>query len=121
MSRQTDYDHAILQMKKIPMPSQRLILGIGLTILLVISAASIGVDAKSRSDTAWVDHTLSVEKKISDLQLLIRRAESAARGFVLTSDPHFVKEFGDSRDRVAPAFADLKEATKDNPAQTRLL
>jgi len=108
-------------MKKILMPSQRLILGIGLTILLVISAASIGVDAKSRSDTAWVDHTLSVEKKISDLQLLIRGAESAARGFVLTSDPHFVKEFGDSRDQVAPAFADLKEATKDNPAQTRLL
>jgi PAS domain S-box-containing protein len=103
------------------MPSQRLILGIGLAILLVISAASIGLDVKSRSDTAWVDHTLRVEKKISDVHLLIRRAESAARGFVLTDDPHFVKEFGDTRAQVAPAFADLKEATKDNPAQIRLL
>jgi signal transduction histidine kinase/CHASE3 domain sensor protein len=103
------------------MPSQRFILGIGLAILLVISAASIGLDVKSRSDTAWVDHTLRVEKKISDVHLLIRRAESAARGFVLTDDPHFVKEFGDTSGRIAPAFADLKEATKDNPAQTRLL
>jgi signal transduction histidine kinase/CHASE3 domain sensor protein len=103
------------------MPSQRFILGIGLAILLVISAASIGLDVKSRSDTAWVDHTLRVEKKISDVHLLIRRAESAARGFVLTDDPHFVKEFGDTSGQIAPAFADLKEATKDNPAQTRLL
>ncbi|MGO8909529.1 MAG: CHASE3 domain-containing protein [Bradyrhizobium sp.] len=103
------------------MRSQRFILGIGLAVLLVISAASISLDAKSRSDAAWVDHTLGVEKKLSDTLLLIRRAESAARGFVLTNDPHFVKEFGESRDRIAPAFADLKEASKDNPTQTRLL
>lgn len=79
------------------MRSQRFILGIGLAVLLVISAASISLDAKSRSDAAWVDHTLGVEKKLSDTLLLIRRAESAARGFVLTNDPHFVKEFGELR------------------------
>ena len=32
------------------MPSQRIILGIGLAILLVIGAASIGLDLKSRAD-----------------------------------------------------------------------
>ena len=103
------------------MPSQRLILGIGLAILLVITAASIGFDVKSRSDAAWVDHTVSVQKKISDTLLLIRRAESAARGFVLTDDPHFVKEYSETRAQVAPALADLKEATRDNPAQTQLI
>jgi CHASE3 domain sensor protein len=103
------------------MPSQRVVLGIGLAILLVISAASIGLDVKSRSDAAWVDHTLGVLKKISDTRLLIRRAESAARGFVLTDDPNFVKEYRDTSDQIAPAFADLKETTKDNPAQTQLL
>ena len=45
-------------------PSQRVILGAGLAILLVITAASIGLDVKSRSDAAWVNHTIDVQKKI---------------------------------------------------------
>jgi PAS domain S-box-containing protein len=103
------------------MPSQRLILGIGLATLLIISAASIGLDVKSRSDAAWVDHTLGVLKKISDLQLLVRRVESAARGFVLTSDPNLVNEYQKSHDQIAPALAELIATTRDNPTQTRLL
>jgi PAS domain S-box-containing protein len=103
------------------MPSHRIIPGIGLTILLVISAASIGLDAESRSDAALVDHTLAVLKRISDIRLLIRGAESTARGFVFMNDPNLANEFRDSHDRIAPAFADLVEATKDNPAQTQLL
>ena len=103
------------------MVSQRAVLGIGLAILLVISAASIGLDVKSRSDAAWVDHTLGVLQKLSDMRLLLSRAESAARGYVLTNDPNLVKEFNRSRDQIIPALADLIEATKDNPVQTRLL
>ena len=60
-------------------PTQRVILGAGLAILLIITAASIGLDVKSRSDTAWVSRTVQVQKKISDLRVLMRRAESAAR------------------------------------------
>jgi hypothetical protein len=41
------------------MPSQRIILGIGLAILLVISSASIGMDIKARSDIASVDQTVA--------------------------------------------------------------
>src|SRR6266550_3158043 len=104
-----------------PMPSQPIFLGTGLAILLVISAASTGLDVKSRSDVDWVDHTLGVQKKISDLRLLTRRAESAARGFALNNDPNLVKEYQDASDRIAPAFAELTEATKDNPDQTQLL
>jgi PAS domain S-box-containing protein len=103
------------------MPSQRFILGVGFAILLAITAASIGLDVKSRSDVAWLDHTLGVQKKISDLRSLTRRAESAARGFALTNDPNLLKEYQDASDRIEPAFAELTEATKDNPDQTRLL
>jgi PAS domain S-box-containing protein len=103
------------------MPSQRVILGIGLAVLLIISAASIGLDVKSRSDAAWVDHTLGVLKKISDLRLLVRRAESAGRGFALSSNPSFVDEYRNSSDRIAPAFGELKDATRDDPEQIRLL
>jgi PAS domain S-box-containing protein len=103
------------------MVSQRAVLGTGLAILLVISAASIGLDVKSRSDAIWVDHTLATLQKFSDMRLLISRAESAARGFLLSNHPNYVAEFNESRDRIGPALDELIETTKDNPVQTQLL
>jgi PAS domain S-box-containing protein len=104
-----------------PMSSQRLLLGIGFAILLAMSAASIALDVKSRSDVAWINHTLEVSNKLTDMRLLFRRAESAARGYLLASDQSSMEDYHRSLDRIAPAFAELKEALKDNPAQLRLL
>jgi CHASE3 domain sensor protein len=78
-------------------------------------------DIKSRSDAEWVNHTLEVLNKITDQRLRIRRAESAARGFVLTSDPSFREEYNDSTDSIASAFTDLIDSTRDNPNQSRSL
>ncbi|MBR1143355.1 CHASE3 domain-containing protein [Bradyrhizobium sp. AUGA SZCCT0431] len=103
------------------MPSQRIILGIGLAILLLIGAASIGLDLKSRADTASVDHALEVLKRISDIRPLLRRAESAARGFALTGNPDFVKEYNESSNAILPAFDDLIKTVEGNPGQTQLL
>src|SRR5260370_41952453 len=103
------------------MPSQRIILGIGLAILLLIGAASIGLDVKSRHDTADVNNTLGVLTKILDLRLRVRGAESAAHGFTLNGDSNLLNEYNESRDRSPSAFAELAEATRDHPAQTRLL
>ena len=100
---------------------QRLILGIGLAILLVISAASIAMDVKSRADAAWVEQTLDVLNKLTDLRLLVRKAESAARGFSVTNDPNLAKEFREASAAVPTAFAELKAAVSDNPAQSELL
>jgi PAS domain S-box-containing protein len=103
------------------MASQRFILGVGLAVLLIVSAASIGLDVESRSDAARVNRTLQVLTKLSDLQLLVRRAESAARGYGLIRDPNLLAEYHEVSGRIAPAFAELTEATKDNPRQTQLL
>jgi PAS domain S-box-containing protein len=103
------------------MLSQRLTLGIGLAILLVISAASIGMDVKSRADVAWVDHTLGVLSKMTDLRLLLRKAESASRGYALTGDENFARDFHDTSTRIPPAVAELKAELRDNPAQRKLL
>jgi signal transduction histidine kinase/CheY-like chemotaxis protein len=101
--------------------SQRAVLGAGLAILLCISAASIGLEVKSRSDAAWVDHTLVMLHKFSDMRLLLRQAESAARGFALSNDPNFVTEFQTARERIPVELNELIEASRDNPQQTRLL
>jgi signal transduction histidine kinase/CHASE3 domain sensor protein/ActR/RegA family two-component response regulator len=102
-------------------PTQRIILGTGLAILLIITAASIGLDVKSRSDAAWVNHTIEVLKKISDLRLLMRRAESAARGYEIYGSPSFSEEFQAAHAQIAPALADLKRGVRDNPDQVMLL
>ena len=102
-----------------PMSSQRLVLGIGFAILLAISAASIALDVKSRSDVAWINHTLEVSNKVTDMRLLFRNAESAARGYLLANDQSFMEDYHRSLEQIAPAFRELKEAIKDNAAQSR--
>ncbi|WP_407183434.1 CHASE3 domain-containing protein [Bradyrhizobium centrosematis] len=102
-------------------PTQRVILGAGLAILLIITAASTALDFKSRSDAAWVNHTIQVQKKISDLRVLLRRAESAARGYELYRSPGFSAEFDAVHAQIAPALGELKRSVRDNPDQVALL
>jgi PAS domain S-box-containing protein len=103
------------------MLSQRVILGIGLAVLLIISAASISLGLKARADAARVTQTFEVLDKIADARLLVRRAESSARGFALNGAPGLVSDFQEIRDRVEPAFADLKRRLEDNAGQLKLL
>ena len=102
-------------------PSQRVILGAGLAILLIITAASISLDVKSRSDAARVNHTVEVLKKISDVHLLVRRAESALRGYEIYRTAGFIDEFQAARGKIAPALGDLKLAIRDNADQVTLM
>jgi signal transduction histidine kinase/CHASE3 domain sensor protein len=99
----------------------RLSLGIGFAILVAVTAASIGLDIKSRDEVAWVDHTLKVLNQLSDVRLLFRRTESAARGYLLNSNKDFLTDYKDSLDRIAPMLAELKEMIHDNPAQMQVL
>src|SRR5258705_6614171 len=103
------------------MPSQRIILGIGLAILLVIRAASIGLDIKARSDIVSVDQTVAVLKRISDMRSLVRGAESAARGFALTGDPGFANEYRDLSATLRAAYDELVAAVEDKEGERRLL
>jgi PAS domain S-box-containing protein len=100
---------------------QRLILGVSFAVLAVISAGAIALDVKSRSDVAWTHHTLEVSKKLTDLRLLFRSAESAVRGYLLSDDPYFATEYRQLLDGIAPAFEVLKDTVSDNPAQLQLL
>ena len=100
---------------------QRVILGIGLAVLLIISAASISLDIKARSDAIWVAHIPEVLNRIADARLLVRRGESAARGYALRTSEDFLSEFEEVRDGIGPAFAELKQQVRDNPDEIRSL
>jgi len=103
------------------MLSQRVILGIGLAVLLIISAASISLELKERADAARVAQTFEVLNRISDVRLLIRRAESSGRGFALNSDTNFITDFRQVREALGPALAALKRKLADHPGQLKLL
>ncbi|WP_315744786.1 MULTISPECIES: CHASE3 domain-containing protein [unclassified Bradyrhizobium] len=100
---------------------QRLGLVFGLGTLLAIGAASTALDLKSRHDAERVDRTLEVLQQASDLRLLVREAEGAARGFVLTDIEGFRTEFSEARAKIPAALAQLRRATGDNPGQLALL
>lgn len=97
------------------MPSQRVIIGIGLAILLAISAASIGLDVKSRIDAVAVGETLGMLRKFADIQLLLRRSESAARGFALSKDDYFAREYRNASEGIPAAFDNLIAEFADRP------
>ena len=66
---------------------QILLLAAGFLVLVAISVASVLLVNKARKDNAMVVHTVEVENQIDALLLEIRRAESVARGYLLTLRP----------------------------------
>ena len=100
---------------------QILLLAAGLVVLTVISAGSVYLVNKARDDARWVVHTVEAENQISFTQLQLRRAESAQRGFLLTSQPNFQTDFEEAASQLGPAMTRLGQLVSDNPVQRRLL
>src|SRR5450432_1571029 len=96
---------------------QILLLAAGFLVLVAISAASVILVNKAREDSGWVVHTVEVENQINALLLEIRRAESAARGYLLTSEPRYLAEHETAAAAVLPDVDKLATLTADNPVQ----
>src|SRR3954463_12227153 len=100
---------------------QRLAIGLGLGTLLAVGAASATLDIKARSDTVWVEHTMEVLEKTSELRVLLRQAEAASRGFLLTGADRFVTEFQETSSQVPAAWAELLQVVGENAEQSERL
>ena len=86
-------------------------------MLVAISIASVLLVNKARDDSGWVTHTVEAENQINALLLEIRRAESAARGFLLTQGPEFRADHDAAVANVEPYAEKLAHLIGDNPAQ----
>jgi signal transduction histidine kinase len=100
---------------------QILLLAAGLVVLTIISAGSVHLVNLAREDARSVVHTVEVENQISLVELQLRRAESAQRGYLSTLLPDFLSDFEQAVFQLTPALTRLKQLTTDNPVQTRLL
>ncbi|SDK38098.1 MULTISPECIES: sensor histidine kinase [Bradyrhizobium] len=96
---------------------QIVLLTAALLVLVAISTSSILLVNKSRRDNGWVVHTVEVENQLSTLLLQIRRAESAARGYLLTSEPRFLVEHEAAVATIVPDVDKLMQLTGDNSVQ----
>jgi signal transduction histidine kinase len=99
---------------------QILLLAAGFFVLVAISVASVILVNQARDDNRWVVHTVEVENQINTVLLEIRRAESAARGYLLTSEPRFLADHDTAVDSIIPDVDKLIKLTSDNPVQTEL-
>jgi signal transduction histidine kinase len=96
---------------------QIILLSAGFFVLVAISIASVLLVNKARDDSGWVTHTVEAENQINALLLEIRRAESAARGFLLTQGPEFRSDHDTAVANIRPYADKLAQLIEDNPAQ----
>jgi len=96
---------------------QILLLTAGFLVLVAISVACVLFVNKAREDSGWVVHTVEVENQTNTLLLEVRRAESGARGYLLTSVPEFLRDYEDAVAEVIPDLDKLGHLTSDNPVQ----
>jgi signal transduction histidine kinase len=97
---------------------QILLLAAGFLVLVAISASSVILVNQARKDNGLVVHTVEVENQINALLLELRRAESAARGYLLTQGPEFLSDHQAAVAATLPAVEKLARLTADNPVQT---
>jgi signal transduction histidine kinase len=86
-------------------------------VLVAISAASVIFVNQAREDSRWVVHTVEVENQLATLLLEIRRAESAVRGYLLTSEPQFLAEHENAVAGILPDIDKLVSQIGDNKVQ----
>jgi len=96
---------------------QVLLLAAGFVVLVAISAASVLFVNEARYDSGWVVHTVEVENQTNTLLLEIRRAESGARGYLLTQGQDFLDDHQAAVAQIVPELDKLGQLTRDNPVQ----
>src|SRR3954465_11751604 len=100
---------------------QILLLAAGFVVLIAISVASVVLVNRAREDNGLVVHSVEVENQINALLLEIRRAESAARGYLLTYGPQFLADHNDAVAKVIPDLERLAQLTSNNSLQSETI
>ncbi|MBH5371839.1 sensor histidine kinase [Bradyrhizobium glycinis] len=98
---------------------QILLFAAGLLVLTVISAGSVYLVNRAREDNKWVIHTIEAQNQINALLLEIRRAESTARGYLLTRRSDFKEDHDKAVAAIVPALDRLTRLIGDNPQQRK--
>jgi signal transduction histidine kinase len=107
--------------QRTPLSLQPILLGVGFALLIVISAGTVYLVDRAATDTQRLSQTLSVEDKLSNVLLAVRRAESSQRGYLFTSDDRYLKEFYEAEPEARQLVEELRTLTRENPVRQATL
>lgn len=89
------------------------------TALFVTFTALAGLLLWHDNAARMVMHTYDVRQGIADMLQALSEAESAQRGYLLTSRPEFLGQVDSARHRGDASLGTVERLTIDNPAQQR--
>ncbi len=90
---------------------------LGFLLLFCCAASATWLSQQRRQADEWVRHTLEVENRLSNVQVLTTRAEINRRGFLLTGSPQNLSTFLTTRRALTAPMASLEAAVADNAPQ----
>ena len=96
-------------------------LGSALFLLVLISFVTFNSVDQFENSSKLVQHTYLVSKQINHVALIVKYAESAERGYLITSDESFLQEHHDVVMLLPDEIKKLRYLTQDNPEQRELI
>ncbi|MES3018704.1 MAG: response regulator [Bacteroidota bacterium] len=93
--------------------------GLSLLILIISSAASFISIRALLNSSRLVNHTNSVIKELDEMMSIMKDAETAQRGYLLTGDEAFLGRYNGVSEKALASISRLRERTSDNAFQQR--
>ncbi len=93
--------------------------GLSFFVLIISSAASfISIDALLNS-SRMVNHTNSVIQGLDEMLSIMKDAETAQRGYLITGDEDYLARYNGVSERAMTSLAQVRALTADNPFQQK--
>lgn len=96
-----------------------LVLGFAGVVIVFVASGILGY-LNTRTlvdDAAWVTHSHEVLSALEDVQSLMRTAEAAQRGYLITGEDKYLSPYRSAVARVDERIADVERLTSDNMRQ----
>ena len=109
---------------KIP-HSRPILLSFGLASTALVLCALLVLEwrggAAAVESFEWVSHTLEVQRELTTVEARISEAESGQRGYLLSEDPAYLRQYSEATRDVSNRLHNLRQLVADNSAQLRRL
>lgn len=88
---------------------------------LIVVATAFLTYARNEASSERVEHTHEVLDGLAQIDVLVERAETGSRGYLLAPDPRRAESYQQNINAIPLAVAGVRRMTADNPVQRRNL
>ena len=89
----------------------------GLTVAVLATVAALFLARAQTQSGEWVEHSLQVQVRLTELTDHVRALESDHRGYVLSRHPEMKADFARMATELEPLLDQLTQKVRDNPEQ----